>query len=1107
NFVRERLESMLSESIDGSCHISEIKGKWNYFSIRGVEVRSEKVDSDIFTGEIDIDLPALLFRKVKVGRLFLDSVCVFIKKSDSSNSAAESTALGTDNTIAEAVKAVPFSISAREISLRRINLYYDTLYAKNISLNAVVSFNRKKGYLLYRIENCDLMGIVNLKKTNGEIFLKSDSLSHDGILSCEFFTFENSIGYKDDSLFINKGSFQFHSNKQRLFKTNVTALGKAELEGQIIEGLPQVRFRLDLSKAGADTFLFDKISLSAEMKKDTVWVRRAEVNDSLCVAYLSGFIETGNSLGGEFDIFLTKINLGKFIKGTNLADNGIAGVMHFKTDFRESFTLIVDSLNGHYGNLANIKLKGSSSYVNREFSVKNGLLQIDDGSMSVNGSIAKERGQVEMKISDFSLEALSFLKRDLSLSGHLNGEVNLSGGIKDYKCAYSLEMTNGFFEKNTFEYFSSSGTLYGRENKLNRGVIQGSFVNGNIFGKNVSIIYFESKKENENLYFDIDGVSEILSFGASGRFSLSEDYSSGTGMIDRLNIKTDFDTYSLDKSIEMKFGKNLFAVDSFSISGNSGFLKAGFKTTRDSLIFKLDGYDKNLTITGYATGVNIKGDARIFAEGEGKKDSLLMKLSGFIKDAEFEGIKADSVFINCDYDGDNLDVNYLNVFHEDKLSYLFGKLMIDEDSLENSMMELSFDIQNVDETFFLPLENIFTVKTKTGLEGKGRIYGKITQPLLEGTITVDSADVFIVSLGTTVKRAKGYAILSGDSAVVKELRGKTERGDLLLTGGVSLDGYMMEEYWFKILADGAHSTGIDYVDVFANCSLDIRGDMKKVDMNGLIKITEGVSNFPFIASSENSQPSGESEYQSNMDLRLVSDNNLWLKNSIVDAELRGDIFLRKQGYKWNVTGKANVIRGYYFYLDKKFKITGGVFDLKETSKIVEPVIEIYSNTRIQYVDGDEKKQADVFLEATGSAFKPNVSLYSEPAMGIENIISILSFNTTLSSLSNFEEISKGVPEKALQIYLRNKYLNTISSSIGVDQLDIQTNLLGSEKSAKLSVGKYIGRRIYVSYTHDVFTFEKDVFRIEYNVIKNTDIITERDEQGYFNTGLQFKYRF
>ncbi|MGE3062965.1 MAG: translocation/assembly module TamB domain-containing protein [bacterium] len=1104
-FIRERLESFLSESLKGSCHITEIKGKWNYFSINGIEIRSEKLDSDIMTGELEIDILALIIKKVKISRLCLDSVNVFIKKDTMTIKSDSLSSKRTDLT--EAIKSFPFTVNASEITLKRINVYYDTLYIKDIALNAVVSFNRKKGYLLYRVENCDVMGILNLKKTNGEFKLKSDSLSHSGNFSCGVFEIDNSIGYKNGNLFIDKALFKFSAERKKLFGAEITASGDGFLAGSIVNGRAEMKLKADLKRVGVDTLLFEQVSIGAEMTGDTIWLNELDCRDDEFLVSGKGFVELSPGVGGEFDVALSRVCAQKFIKNQSIAENSFDGLLHIKTDFKESVALVIDSMRGFYGNIKNISLKGSASFINSELSLNNVLMKIEDGEISLNGSIDKTRGQANLKMSNFSLEVLSAIKSDLNLSGHMNGELSLFGGISGYKCVYNIEMTNGFYESNTFEYFNSSGYFLGSNDSIYKGVIQGSFINGVVLNKNVSIVYFESMKGEDKLYLDVDGVSDMLSFGASCIFSLNRDFSEGRGSISRLNIKTDVDEYSLDNDIKIEYNKKMFMVDSLSLSGKYGFLKGNFKSTEDSMNFKIDAFDKNMIMTGYITNVPINGDARISAEGNGRIDSLMMKMNASVVGAEFEGISMDSLFMNCDYDGDNLDINYLNAYHENELSYLFGRIMIDKDSIKNSIMEISFDLKNIDEKYFLPLENVFTVKTKTGLTGKGRIYGKVTEPKLEGNIVIDSTDVFIVSLGTTVKAAKGYAVLSGDSAIVKELRGKTEKGALLLTGGVSLDKYMMEEYWFKILAEGAHSTGIDYVDVFANCSLDIRGDMKKVDMNGLIKITEGVSNFPFIASSENGQQSVASKYQSNMNLHLINDNNLWLKNSFVDAELKGDVFLKKNGTKWNITGKANVIRGYYFYLDKKFKITSGLFELKETSKIVEPVINITSSTRIQYVDGDEKKQADVFLEATGSAFNPTVSLYSEPTMGIENIISILSFNTTLSSLSNFEEISKGVPEKALQIYLRNKYLNTISSSIGVDQLDIQTNLLGSEKSAKLSVGKYIGKRLYVSYTHDVFTFEKDVFRIEYNVIKNTDIVTERDEQGYFNTGLQFKYRF
>jgi len=1104
--VRERLEGFLSESLNGSCHITDIRGRWNYFSLSGIEIRSEGLDADVKKGEIELDIPSLLFKRISVNRLYLDSVSVNIKKKAESGGEEKPDALQKD--VIEAIKSFPFSVRAGEVTLNNIDVIYDTLYAKGVNLNAVVSFNRKKGYLIYRIENCDLSGWLNLAGSEGEIKLISDSLSHEGTLKCRFFDFENSIGYKKENLYINRAFFKFHADGERILRESATVKGSAEISGIYGESEKSLKIKAEFSKVGVDSFTLDGIYVSARLDGDTLSLREMECRDKDFLMRANGFAELSPSLGGEFNLLLERVSANPFVKGRKLEENSISGLLHLKTDFKKSTTVILDSLRGEYGNVKNISLSGGVSFIDGEASLNGVTLNVEDGKLELSGSMGGRKGNASVKLVNFPMEVFSALKNDLNLSGQLNGELRLSGGTENYRLDYNLEMTNGFFEKNEFEYAGSSGFVNGRKNEILGGIIQGSFVNGMLFGRRVSIVYFESKKENEMLYADIDGVTDLFSFGASARMSLEGGFSSGKGVLSRFDVRTGIDVFSLDNDVKVEFGRDLLIIDSLSLSAKNAYLRGNVMLHADSLIFALDGYDKNLAMTGYFTGIDIKGDGKVKAEGHGFKDSLIMKLNGSVKDAEIAGIKVDSVFLNCDYDGYNLDVNYLNAYHEESLSYLFGRIMVDRDSIKNSMMEMSFNIRHVDGGFFLPLENVFTVKAADGLKGEGRIFGKVSEPRMEGEIRVDSAEVYIASLGTTVKAVKGYAVLTGDSAIVRELRGKTERGNLLLNGGVSLDKYMMEEYWFKILADGAHSTGIDYVDVFANCSLDIRGDMKKVDMNGLIKITEGVSNFPFIASSDNQQSSGgESDYQSNMSLHFANDNNLWLKNSFVDAELKGDVYMRKSGSKWNITGKANVIRGYYFYLDKKFKITNGVFDLKQTSKIVEPEISISSNTRIQYVDGDEKKQADVYLEATGSAFKPTVSLYSDPPLGIENIISILSFNTTVSSLNNFEEISKGVPEKALQIYLRNKYLNTISSSIGVDQLDIQTNLLGTEKSAKLSVGKYIGKRLYVSYTHDVFTFENDIFRIEYNILKNTDIVSERDEQGYFNTGIQFKYRF
>ncbi len=1103
--VRENLERVFSKALNGSCHISDIKGKWNYYEISGVEIRSDNLDADILRGEIEINLAAVLIKKININRIFLDSANIYIKKS------APDTSLKPDTTASKSIQKIieniPFSINAPEITLKKINLHFDTLYAEDIELNAVLSLNKKRGYLLYRIENCDLNGYANLKGSRGEIGFKTDSLFHKGVIATDVFTIDNSIGLKNDTLFIDEINMKMKAENYPLLKHFYTLLGNIKIKGRISKEFQDISLEADFKRAGMDSMFFNKIKLSSVWKEDTIKIKSLECSDSTFPFSSSGFAELSPKLNTELNIALKGVKAEHFIKNAEIKENSIYGVMHLKTNMKDAATLVLDSLYGFYGNIKNIKASGSASYIDSELSIKNIILKIEDGELSADGNISSKKGMIDLKVSDFPLEILTSLKNDISVLGQANGEMKIEGGARDYRFSYNLEVTNAYYEKNTFEYFSSSGSLNGSGLNIQKGVIQGSFINGTVFGKNVSIVYFEALKDIDDIYVDIDGVSEILSFGLSGKIKANKDFSEAQGQISRFDIKTDIDEFSLNNPAYIGFsGKSVYA-DSFNLSGSDGFIKGNFGMSADSLKFKIDCYDKNLSITRYISGVDLKGDAEFSAMGEGPKNSIRMKFNTAVRHFKYGGINVDSLFLNCDYDGENLDINYLNAFQNDKLSYIYGRIEIDEKKLEESKIDIEFNLKNIDEKYFAPLENVFTMKTESGLKAEGRLTGTVSDPKMDGNLILDSTDVYIVSLGTTVKAAKGEVVLRGDSAIVTALKGKTEKGEVYLTGGASLKKYIMQEYWFDIEATGVHSIGIDYVDVFANCSLDIRGNMKKVDLNGLIKITEGVSNFPFVSSSDGSQSGGVSKYTTNMNLRLINDNNLWLKNNFVDVELKGDVNLKRQGKKFNITGQANVIRGYYFYLDKKFNVESGVFELKETNKTVEPTINITSSTNIQYIDGEDKKQAKIYLEVSGSAFKPTLTLYSEPAMGIENIISVLSFNTTVASLNNFEEISKGVPEKALQIYLRNKYLNTISSSIGVDQLDIETSLLSLEKSAKLSVGKYIGRKLYVSYTHDVFTFQKDVFRIEYNVIKNTDIITERDADGYFNTGLQFKYRF
>jgi autotransporter translocation and assembly factor TamB len=86
-------------------------------------------------------------------------------------------------------------------------------------------------------------------------------------------------------------------------------------------------------------------------------------------------------------------------------------------------------------------------------------------------------------------------------------------------------------------------------------------------------------------------------------------------------------------------------------------------------------------------------------------------------------------------------------------------------------------------------------------------------------------------------------------------------------------------------------------------------------------------------------------------------------------------------------------------------------------------------------------------------------------------------------------------------------MRELEKTARLDELRFKTELFGPERSARLTVGKYVRKGVYVSYSHDLFAGAKDEYKVEYYLWKGSSIVGSRDEDGRYNLGVGFKVRY
>ena len=123
----------------------------------------------------------------------------------------------------------------------------------------------------------------------------------------------------------------------------------------------------------------------------------------------------------------------------------------------------------------------------------------------------------------------------------------------------------------------------------------------------------------------------------------------------------------------------------------------------------------------------------------------------------------------------------------------------------------------------------------------------------------------------------------------------------------------------------------------------------------------------------------------------------------------------------------------------------------------------------------------------------------------QDIVTFLNLNITwqeLEQLKRGEYMSRIIPQSLLA-WLEGDISRAIRQYTGLDYFHLETPFFEENERTKLTVGKFIARNLFITYTYDVTTFSNE-FNVEYFIDDRNKIQVERDETGEYS--LQYKYR-
>ncbi len=382
---------------------------------------------------------------------------------------------------------------------------------------------------------------------------------------------------------------------------------------------------------------------------------------------------------------------------------------------------------------------------------------------------------------------------------------------------------------------------------------------------------------------------------------------------------------------------------------------------------------------------------------------------------------------------------------------------------------------NADLSSVSALFNLSGQQIKGLLHSELRIAGSVSEPEMSGTADLKKGEYQNAATGTILKDIALDCTFDQRTISLDSLSASDgQDGRIKVRGSLEL----LPENAFTARAearlDGARLVRLNFLDARTTGDLQFRHTPKDSRLSGNLSIApvelgipeaqpEGLEGLRIVRSGDQAQspalqPKPKDRTQPNflsalnMDLVISIPSRFFVRGQGLDSEWGGEFTIGNTAAAPKISGGVELIRGHIEFLTKRFDLQSGTITFVNEVP-PKPLLNIKAKTR----SGD----LIIYLTVTGSATDPEFSLGSEPALPRDEILAKLLFNTELRDINAFQAVKLALAVKALSSGGSGQgLLGSFRKSLGLDELEIQSDTASEEGGTTVGMGKYLSEDIY-----------------------------------------------
>lgn len=420
----------------------------------------------------------------------------------------------------------------------------------------------------------------------------------------------------------------------------------------------------------------------------------------------------------------------------------------------------------------------------------------------------------------------------------------------------------------------------------------------------------------------------------------------------------------------------------------------------------------------------------------------------------------------------SLLINNININGRITASQLVGdlKVALAEDDYIQASNQISWPITNdskIDSTIQLKISQLDWLKQWQSridqLAGNWthqlEITGTPSKPKINGKGEISLSKLEMEELGIDIKDSS-ITLLSDDYTTNLSGLLKNNQGELKIDGSATIS----PELTASLNLNGEKITLIDSKEYKMVVSPKLNASIRKshLDITGDIDINEAkisISQLPAktvrVSEDEvivNKKRTNEEPFTYDIRVNVNAKNNVKVKGFGLTSEVLGKLSANAQ------TGKNLDINGQLYLENGQFEAYKQVLTIEQGQLLFLGNPE---NPGIQFKASRKIEESVVGVIASGSLAKPNLRLYSEPAMADEEILALLLTRRSLDSLTQQEGNALANAAISLGVSEANRLAAKIADTLGIKNINITTKTKAD--STRVDIGTQVNDRLSVGF--------------------------------------------